>query len=87
MGMLLCSAPVAQQSKAGIDPRWTKFCLKGQEDNAKKVCFKSEPRDGEQVELVDPETLAKQQAALQAELQRRAAEFRRRLEQRTQPPD
>jgi hypothetical protein len=71
------------QSQIIISPG-VKFCFKGQEPDAKEVCFtgqdgRSAPRayDGAPT---DPEEFRVQQDKLQAELQRRAAEARKKLE-------
>jgi hypothetical protein len=77
---LSCSPSAAEQSQARVNPLWTKFCLKG--ENTRQVCFESQANVGE--ELVDREVFAERQAALKAELERRAEVARRRIEQRTQ---
>jgi hypothetical protein len=74
------------QSQIIISP-WTKFCLKGQEPDAKEVCFTG--KDG-RVEVApgaydapptDPEVFKAQQQKLQAELRRRAEAARKKLEE------
>jgi hypothetical protein len=80
-------APQAQGDQAQLffSP-WTEFCLKGQEPNAKEICFGG--KDG-RVEGVrpydspptDPKVFAEQQQRLQQELARRAEEARKRLNQ------
>jgi hypothetical protein len=61
----------------------TKFCLKGEDGN--QVCFTPQGRSGAGPKTydglpVDPEVFKAQQEKLQAELQKRAAEARKRLE-------
>jgi hypothetical protein len=74
------------QSQIIISP-WTKFCLKGQEPDAKEVCFTG--KDG-RVEVApgaydasptDPEVFKAKQQKLQAELRRRAEAARKKLEE------
>jgi hypothetical protein len=64
---------------------WTTFCLRGQEPDAKLVCFTESGgiRTGEPPATgapTDPKTFAEQQQRLQRELARRAEEARMRLE-------
>jgi hypothetical protein len=68
-----CSSPsIAQSPPEGLlYVPWTKFCLKGQELDAKPVCFEAQAPVVDAAP-VDPEAFAKQQAALAAELRRRA---------------
>jgi len=78
------SAPQAQ----GEEPQlffspWTKFCLKGQEPNAKLVCIigkdgRVEPYDGPPT---DPKVFEAQRQKLAEELARRAEQARKRLNQ------
>ena len=91
-------APPAQQSEQSqlfFSP-WTKFCLKGQEPDAKQVCFsrkegRIERGDSYPGPATDPKVFEEQQRALQQELGRRAEEARERLrrfhEQSSQAPN
>ena len=91
-------APPAQQSEQSqffFSP-WTKFCLKGQEPDAKQVCFSGKEGRIERGEsysgpATDPKVFEEQQRALQQELARRAEEARERLrrfhEQSPQAPN
>jgi len=91
-------APPAQQSEQSqffFSP-WTKFCLKGQEPDAKQVCFsrkegRIERGDSYPGPATDPKVFEEQQRALQQELARRAEEARERLrrfhEQSSQAPN
>lgn len=71
---MLSFQTVAQET--GLVP-W-RFCLKGQDADAKEVCFGGWKQDEGPI---DPETLEKRQAALQAELERRALEHRLQADQ------
>ena len=78
VGLLFTTQSVADDEGTG-PTRW--FCLKSIEGGS--VCFPYEA--GPRVPI-DPETFAKQQAALQGELERRADEARRRIKaERVQP--
>jgi hypothetical protein len=76
---LLCSSPSVADEDGSGPTGW--FCLKSSEGGS--VCFPYET--GPRVPI-DAETFAKQQAALQGELERRANEARRRIKpERVQP--
>ena len=91
-------APPAQQNEQSqffFSP-WTKFCLKGQEPDAKQVCFSGKEGRVERGEsyagpATDPKVFEERQRALQQELARRAEEARERLrrfhEQSPQAPN
>jgi uncharacterized membrane protein YccC len=62
------------------EPSLPKFCLKSQDANGHQVCFTGR-YDGPPT---DPQVFMEQQKRLQEELQRRADEARKRLENRLQ---
>ncbi len=66
------------QAQGGDDGTVTwRFCLRGQDANSKTICFTGK---GGAKEDTDVELTAEQQAAVKAELERRAEEARRKLE-------
>jgi hypothetical protein len=81
--------PPAEQQQAQGQPiqshlilsPWIKFCLQGQEANAKQVCFTG--KDGR---VVDPEQSEASQQKLQQQLQERAEQARKELDSRQGQP-